>query len=152
MTLYKFIFVFLLSFTLLFNTEVYSQTKQDTAFHYKNTSVGSDINIFYKTGLKLYSAPAHFSGKDWLITGSVLAATGLAFFADEDVREFGKGISPIPLQTFFRSEQSMVMQALQQHLPDLFISVENSSKILKLQLPAECLSKEFFMPDLQTQL
>lgn len=88
MTLYKFIFVFLLSFTLLFNTEVYSQTKQDTAFHYKNTSVGSDINIFYKTGLKLYSAPAHFSGKDWLITGSVLAATGLAFFADEDVREF----------------------------------------------------------------
>lgn len=88
MTLHKNIYVFLLSFTILFNSELYSQTKQDTAFHYKNTSVGSDINVFYKTGLKIYSAPFHFSGKDWLVTGSVLAATGLAFLADDDVRNF----------------------------------------------------------------
>lgn len=88
MTLYKSIYVFLLSFTFLLNSELYSQIKQDTAFHYKNTSVGTDINVFYKTGLKIYSAPFHFTGKDWLVTGSVLAATGLAFLADEDIWEY----------------------------------------------------------------
>ncbi len=65
-----------------------AQYLPDSSFHYKKTSVGTDIGIFYHTGLKLYSSPAKFSGKDWLITGSVLTATGLAFFADEDVREF----------------------------------------------------------------
>ena len=80
--------IFLILFLLISFSDVNSQTKSNSPFLYKSTSVGQDLNTFYKTGLKIYSSPASFSGKDWIITGSVLAATGLAIFTDESVRNF----------------------------------------------------------------
>ena len=82
-------FHFILCFlVLLFISDIKTQPLPDSAFHFKNTSFGKDLSTFFHTGIKLYSSPARFTGKDWIITGSVLAATGLSFFADDDVREF----------------------------------------------------------------
>jgi len=82
---YQFITIFIV---LLFISDINAQSLPDSTFHYKNTSFGKDLSTFFHTGIKLYSSPARFTGKDWIITGSVLAATGLAFFADDDVRDF----------------------------------------------------------------
>lgn len=80
--------IILLMLMLALTSCVSSQSKRDSNYAYTNTSVDSDINIFFKTGLKLYSSPAKFTGRDWIVTGSVLTITGLAFFTDESVRNF----------------------------------------------------------------
>jgi len=50
------------------------------------TSVGDDIYIGLNTGAKIINSPAHFESKDWIYGGVVLAATGITFLADGEIR------------------------------------------------------------------
>lgn len=53
-------------------------------------TIKQDIVSGYHTGIKIISAPFHFDEKDWIITGSVISATALAYLIDEDSRSFWK--------------------------------------------------------------
>ncbi len=64
------------------NSEVVRDTTSDVP------TFTQDILSGYHTGIKIVSAPFSFDGKDWLIAGSVLTATTLAYFIDEDSRSF----------------------------------------------------------------
>lgn len=47
-----------------------------------------DLLSVYHTGVKIVEAPFSFDGKDWIITGSILSASALAYLIDEDSRSF----------------------------------------------------------------
>lgn len=49
-------------------------------------NIGTDIATALDDGVELVTAPARFDTKDWLITGSVIGGTALAFTLDTDVR------------------------------------------------------------------
>lgn len=63
-----------------------SESLQDTTSQVPTFK--QDISSFYRTGIKIISAPFHFDGKDWIITGSVLSVTALTYLIDEDSRSF----------------------------------------------------------------
>ena len=50
------------------------------------TSVWEDIKIGVHTGTQLISSPAHFETKDWIYGGLAVAATGITFLIDSDIR------------------------------------------------------------------
>jgi membrane-associated phospholipid phosphatase len=51
-------------------------------------SIGDDCVVFAKNAGKVFSAPAHFGGGEWVITGAAAGGVGLAMFADEPLRDF----------------------------------------------------------------
>lgn len=53
-------------------------------------SFEQDFLSGYNTGIQIVSSPFHFDEKDWIITGSVISATALAYLIDEDSRSFWK--------------------------------------------------------------
>ncbi len=50
------------------------------------TSVWDDINIGLHTGSKIITSPAQFETKDWIYGGIALAATGITFLVDDNIR------------------------------------------------------------------
>jgi membrane-associated phospholipid phosphatase len=63
-------------------TGVSDSIPKPTFFH----TIGNDIMKALDDGVDIVTAPARFGTKDWLVTGGVLGGTGLAFFADKNVR------------------------------------------------------------------
>ena len=56
------------------------------------TSLWDDVDIGLNTGYKIFSSPAKFETKDWVYGGLVLAATGITFLADNNIRDNFKNI------------------------------------------------------------
>ena len=79
-------FIFVL---ILISSNTYGQNselKKDTTIQVPTFT--EDFLSGYHTGIKIVSAPFSFDQKDWIITGSVLSATALAYLIDEDSRSF----------------------------------------------------------------
>lgn len=79
-------FIFVL---ILISSNTYGQNselKKDTTIQVP--TITEDFLSGYHTGIKIVSAPFSFDQKDWIITGSVLSATALAYLIDEDSRSF----------------------------------------------------------------
>ncbi|MFA7289049.1 MAG: phosphatase PAP2 family protein [Melioribacteraceae bacterium] len=58
------------------------------------TTIPQDISIGINTGLKLVSSPTQFESDDLLYGGAAIAATGLAFLLDDEIRSsFGRSHS-----------------------------------------------------------
>lgn len=74
------------SITYLLNAQV-KDVKED-----KNLShiVVHDIGSFYHTGLKVFASPLSFDKNDWIIDGSVISTTAMAFIIDNNERTFWK--------------------------------------------------------------
>lgn len=51
-------------------------------------TITQDFLSGYHTGIKIISAPFSFDHEDWIVTGSVLSATALAYLIDDDSRSF----------------------------------------------------------------
>uniref|UniRef100_A0A7V2ZLB7 Phosphatase PAP2 family protein n=1 Tax=Ignavibacterium album TaxID=591197 RepID=A0A7V2ZLB7_9BACT len=82
---------FVLLILLLFSFNSYAQNTEvikDSAIGVPSFS--EDFLSGYHTGIKIVSAPFKFDEKDWIITGSVLSASALAYLLDEDSRSFWK--------------------------------------------------------------
>lgn len=47
----------------------------------------NDFKNFFKCGGDLFSQPAHFNSKDWIVVSSTLSLTAAAFFIDEDIQK-----------------------------------------------------------------
>lgn len=77
------ILLFIINPNLLFAQET-NANKDKNLFHI----AGEDFTAFYKTGAKVFTAPLHFTEKDWIITGSVVSATALGFLIDKNERTF----------------------------------------------------------------
>ncbi len=76
---------------LSFSAILYAQNESleiDSSNH--APSIKEDFLSGYHTGIKIISSPFHFDEKDWIITGSVISATALAYLIDEDSRSFWK--------------------------------------------------------------
>jgi len=59
-----------------------SISKPDTL----TTTIPQDIAIGFNTGVKLVSSPYHFDSNDLLYAGAAIAATGITFLLDEELR------------------------------------------------------------------
>ncbi|MCK9279405.1 MAG: phosphatase PAP2 family protein [Melioribacteraceae bacterium] len=58
------------------------------------TNIPQDIEIGFKTGLKLVPSPAHFDSNDLIYSNIAIAATGLTFLLDDEIRSsFGRSNS-----------------------------------------------------------
>jgi membrane-associated phospholipid phosphatase len=81
---YFFLFVAFLITTDAFaqNTELIKDTTSDVP------TITQDFLSGYHTGIKIVAAPFSFDEKDWIITGSILSATTLAYLVDKDSRSF----------------------------------------------------------------
>ncbi len=94
---YKLWLLIFLSFGL-FNQNVFCQVSQlpnnqeHATTDSSTTSIWQDFNIGLHTGSKILSAPAHFKASDWVYGGLVLAATGITFLADNNIRDNFKNI------------------------------------------------------------
>ena len=49
--------------------------------------IGRDAGAFYRAGLHLAGAPARWDGRDLMHAGAMIGITGLAAFADDDMRD-----------------------------------------------------------------
>lgn len=47
----------------------------------------SDVKALWNDGVAIFTAPARFSSRDWIITGGVVAGTTVLMFADDPVRK-----------------------------------------------------------------
>ncbi len=83
---FNYLIIVLFSITYLLNAQV-ENVKED-----KNIShiVESDISSFYHTGLMIFSSPLSFDKNDWVIAGSVISTTAIAFVIDNKERTFWK--------------------------------------------------------------
>lgn len=82
------ILTFLLILISLTPVEIYPQNKESNLFKI----IGSDFAASFNVGLNIFTAPARFSGSDWIKTGGTLALTGAFVPFDGDIRnEFTKG-------------------------------------------------------------
>ena len=48
----------------------------------------NDVKNFFKVGGDVFTAPAHFDSKDWLIASSTLGLTAASFLIDKDIKAF----------------------------------------------------------------
>lgn len=86
--IYKFIVILFLT---TFQSIIFSQSASSEIDSSKQVpTIEQDFLSGYHTGIKIVSAPFHFDEKDWIITGSVVSATALAYLIDEDSRSFWK--------------------------------------------------------------
>lgn len=86
--IYKLIVILFLT---TFQSIIFSQSVSSEIDSSKQVpTIEQDFLSGYHTGIKIVSAPFHFDEKDWIITGSVVSATALAYLIDEDSRSFWK--------------------------------------------------------------
>jgi hypothetical protein len=84
--------LFLYLVLVLFNQNSFAQVEQlsENPEHIcvdsSVTSVWDDFEIGIHTGSKIISSPAHFETSDWIYGGVALAATGVTFLIDDDIR------------------------------------------------------------------
>ena len=83
---YNYILIILLSVITSLNAQVEDTKKDSNFFH----TVKYDINSAYNNGIKVFSSPLDFDKSDWIITGSVISTTAMAFIIDNKERTFWK--------------------------------------------------------------
>ncbi len=59
-----------------------SKIEKDTL----TTTIPQDISIGFNTGINLVSSPGNFDSNDWFYGGATIAATGLTFLLDDEIR------------------------------------------------------------------
>jgi membrane-associated phospholipid phosphatase len=70
----------------LFVTCSHLYAQGDTSRHSADAIVLSDANMAFNDAGTIFGAPLHFSGTDWLVTGSIVGTTAILFSIDESAR------------------------------------------------------------------
>ncbi len=83
---FNYLIVVLFSITYLLNAQI-KDVKENKNL---NQIVECDIGSFYHTGMKVFTSPFSYDKNDWIITGSVISATAIAFAIDNKERTFWK--------------------------------------------------------------
>jgi len=71
-----------------FSSPIYAQ--QDSTEINLGRRITPDASSIFRNAGKIFSAPLHFDGTDWIITSSVLAGTVVLFTTDEKMRSIAK--------------------------------------------------------------